>query len=170
MPGLKYKNRSWTLYFPSEEDLDRWQELAKAAKLPLSHWIFETMELHLAESPQEGHDLAKEVSQFKEEIATLHEELRIKSKILQQYETELFNLRHREFLQSPSEIRGFAQLSEELVELLKKGKTWRSDDLLKALNLDPKNKDSISILLNQLQGLQDFGLVEESTKGWRWVK
>jgi len=167
MPGPKYTNRSWTLYFPSEEDLKRWQEKARAAQIPFSHWIFETVEAHLTEDSAPRIDLIRETDQSREELAKLRRDLKDKSAAIEKMETELFQLRHHSFLKPTS--KDLDHYSEELITLLKTGRNWHNNDLLKALGIDPKNSDAMTIVTRQLQSLQDLKLVKEGTKGWRWI-
>jgi hypothetical protein len=167
MPAPKYNNRSWTLYFPSDEDMTRWKEYAKKAALPLSHWIYETVEAHLAEDSSLRLDLIRETDQSREELAKLRRDLKDKSATIEKMETELFRLRHQTLLQPITNDSN--QFGEELITLLKTGRNWHGSELLKALGIDPRNSDAMTIILRQLQTLQDLKLVQEGTKGWRWV-
>lgn len=168
MVATEFKNRHCDVYLPSEKDLQRWEELAKKAGISLSKFIYETVELHMdIEQSRPRSEMAKELSQLREEIRKLREELKLKSLVLEKYETELFKLRHKNFIQP--DFLGKRQYSEELVELLKRGGTWNGQDILVALNIDPKNSDIIRIVSKQLAALQDFGLIKEESLGWKWI-
>jgi oligoendopeptidase F len=76
-------------------------------------------------------------------------------------------LRHEAILQ-PSP-RGKIPLNEKLIETLKSGGLWSSKDLLKELGVDYNNIEAIEIIQKQLEMLVDFELIEETSRGWRWL-
>jgi hypothetical protein len=165
MPPKQYKDRFLTLYFPSSEDMKRWQEKADAATLPLSHWIIATVENHLAEDSAPRLDLLRETDQSREELAKLRRELKDKAAAIEKMETELYQLRHQSFLQ-PS---GQDHYSEDLITLLKSGRALRGAELLTEMGVDPMNTQALTIITRQLQNLQDLKLVEEQKRGWKWI-
>ncbi len=166
MPRPEHYNRQFLIYLPTEEDLDKWRDLAKKAGISLNKYIFEMVERGRQEA-QPRTDLVKEISELREENQKQREELKLKSLVLEKYETELFKLKHESFLQP--EFQGTQQFSEALVNLLKKGRTYSGLEILKSLNIDPKDSEAIRIVHKQLQILQDFKLIEECVNGWRWT-
>ncbi|HQF17653.1 MAG TPA: hypothetical protein PLI05_11400 [Methanotrichaceae archaeon] len=58
----------------------------------------------------------------------------------------------------------------ELINLLKSGKAYDSRGLLVALRIDPGDVEATQLVANQLEALQRYGLVKESSHGWRWMK
>jgi hypothetical protein len=166
--ATEFKNRHCDVYFPSEKDLERWENIAKQTGISLSKFIYETVELHLdGEQARPRSDMAKELAQLREEIRKLRDELKLKSLVLEKYETELFKLRHENFIHP--DFQGKRQFSEELVELLQRGGTWNGQQILEALSIDPKNSDIVRIVSKQLGTLQDFGLIKEEPHGWKWI-
>jgi predicted nuclease with TOPRIM domain len=162
-----FKGRYCNIYFPSEEDRKRWQDWAKEAGVPLSKFVYETVERYKNENlVQPRTDLVKEMDQLREENNRIRAELKTNSLVIQKLETENFKLRHETFLEN--EFRGSRQLSNELVDLLKSRACWRSEDLLKALNIDAKDIDPTRIINRQLTVLHNFGLIEETPRGWTW--
>lgn len=167
MPLKKYNHRRWEIYFPSEEFLVKWKEQAEAAKLPLSKWIFETVESSLAEDDISAGEIAKDQEALRDQNRALRKELENTRAELERLKTEMFKLKHDSLLQPvPS---GFIQLSEKIVDALKGGGTWSSRELLKELDVSPNDIEAIQITTRQLQTLQDFGLIQEVARGWRWV-
>jgi hypothetical protein len=79
----------------------------------------------------------------------------------------MFKLRHEGLLQPLP--RGLIQLNEKIVNTLRGGGVWSSRELLKELDVSPNDIEAIQITTRQLQMLQDFGLVQEGAKGWRWI-
>ena len=167
MPRPSHYNRQFLIYLPTEKDLDNWKELAKAARISLNKYIFEMVERGRQEA-QPRTDLIKEISDLLEENQKQREEIKLKSLVLEKYETELFKFRHESFLQP--EFQGTQQFSEALVNLLKKGRAYSGQDILKSLNVDPKDSEAVRIVHRQLQILQDFKLITEGANGWRWVE
>ena len=167
MPRPSHYNRQFLIYLPTEKDLDNWKELAKAAGISLNKYIYEMVERGRQEA-QPRTDLIKEISELREENQKQREEIKLKSLVLEKYETELFKFRHESFLQP--EFQGTQQFSEALVNLLKKGRAYSGQDILKSLNVDPKDSEAVRIVHRQLQILQDFKLIMESANGWRWVE
>lgn len=167
MPIKKYNNRRWEIYFPSEKFLEKWKERARAAKMPLSKWIFETVESRLAEDVIDAGEIAKDQESLRDQIRALRKELESSRAELERQKTEMFKLKHESLLQPVP--NGFIQLSERLVDALKGGGTWSSRELLKELEVSSNDIEAIQITTRQLQTLQDFGLVREAAKGWRWI-
>ena len=169
MVATKFKNRHCDIYLPSEKDLVRWEELAEKAGISLSKFVYETVELHLdSEQAKPRSDMTKELSQFREEIRKLREEVKLKSLMLEKKETEIFRLRNESFVQP--NYQGPRQFNQDIVDILRKGGSWKGEDILAASNIDPRDSEAIRIISKQLKMLQDFGLVEEGPRGWRWVK
>lgn len=168
MPPKQYAERAFTLYFPSAEYRTEWAEKAFAAKMPLSSWIFSMVESKLSESNMPRPDIHRELEVNREELAALRRAVRDKDAVLEKYETELYNLRHRSFHSYPK-APGEGKWDGELIRLLQTGRVWRDHALLGAMGIDPKNYDAMTILTRQLQALQDMGLVVEDPAGWRWL-
>ena len=80
---------------------------------------------------------------------------------LEKKETEIFKLRHGEFLQQ--DIQGISSFSKPLIDLIQQGKTWTEEDLLKGLHIDPKDADALRITARQLEELSQFGVVKRET-------
>ena len=147
MPRPSHYNRQFLIYLPTEKDLDNWKELAKAARISLNKYIFEMVERGRQEA-QPRTDLIKEISDLREENQKQREEIKLKSLVLEKYETELFKFRHESFLQP--EFQGTQQFSEALVNLLKKRRAYSGQDILRSLNVDHQITFYFSQKLDQL--------------------
>jgi hypothetical protein len=165
MPSKEYKGRHVEVYLPTEELFRKWTEKAKEAGMKRSSWVIARVEA--AEEESLAPKIAGAQSELKEENRRLRQELELKDRLLQAQETELFNLRNAAFL---GPIRGKAHLEERLVEALRSGGVWSSNDLLKELGVDSRDGQSMQALVGQLQLLQDYGLVVESARGWSWAE
>jgi hypothetical protein len=165
MPGREYNGRTAQIVFPNSKFLNEWKEQARIAGISLSSWIFEKVEASQDGLP-EAHALnAQAVERLREEDRALRREKESISKELARAQTELFKLRNSPFL-SPD---GKYTLERGLIEALKRGGVWTDRELLKELNIDDKDIEAIKLIILQLQHIQDYGLIEETPRGWRWV-
>jgi hypothetical protein len=161
--------RYCNIYFPSKEDKHRWLKVAEEKGVPLSRFVYETIETSLsAEQNTPRYEVVKELDQLREENRKQREELKLKTLVLEKYETELFNLKHKAF-SKPKEFDGVRRYSEELVEILKRGRIVNGHEILKDLSIDPGDSESVRLVSNQLENLQGFGLIKETTNGWKWT-
>jgi hypothetical protein len=67
-----------------------------------------------------------------------------------------------------SEFGGVRAYEKELIELFKKQKTVRSDEILESLKVDPRNSDLVKAVNKQLELLERYGVIEPIIGGWRW--
>ncbi len=168
MARPELNEKSVFVYLPTKADKERWENAAKDKRVTLSKFVYETVENSMAGEARVPRDeIAKELSEIKEENRKLKEELKLKSLVLDKYETELYKLRHASFEESDEfqGIRGHG----ELTSLLKRGRVLKGYEILKELGVDPKDSDAAKLISNQLEALRRFGLVEEITRGWRWI-
>ncbi|MCX8207519.1 MAG: hypothetical protein N3G75_06770 [Methanothrix sp.] len=156
--------RQFILYFPSSRDRERWRRLARKARMPLSRWIYHTVEEHLAEDTRER----TQKSDLFAENRRLQRELEKSNARIRELETEVFKLRNRVFV-TPDGPRGIGSFDPALLDLLRSGETWTSRALLDALGVDQSDADAIEIVTRQLYLLLDLGLVQETSRGWRRI-
>jgi hypothetical protein len=144
--------------------------LAKEAKTPLSKFIIEIVESTLSEDIDcKPHgELMKEISAFKQENKELRDELRLKSVVIVRYEEELKRYRSAAFIEEGFE--GVRKYHRELVDLLKQGGTYDSYRILEALGIKPEESDLVKAVSSQLEDLEAYGLIETTSKGWKWMK
>jgi predicted nuclease with TOPRIM domain len=167
MPLEKYRGRRWEIYFPSEEFLEKWKEKAKTVGMPLSKWIFETVEAHMDEDTMTAQELAKDQEALRDQNRNLRRELDNVKAELERQKTEAFKLKNEALLQPVPQ--GVVQLNERIVNILKSGGSWSSQELLKELDVNASDIEAIQIVTHQLQMLQDFDLVSEGARGWKWI-
>jgi hypothetical protein len=165
MASKEYKGRRWEIYFPSEKFLQEWQAEAKRAHMSLSSWIFETVESNRAALSEAAQleDISQE--NLRAENRKLRRELERTMADLERHRTETFKLRNETF----TGLSGKAHTDRRLIEVLLKGGTWPSRELLRELDVSPVDSDAMKILIAQLNMLQDLGLIQEGVKGWRWI-
>ena len=110
----------------------------------------------------------RELDKLKVENQKLREELRLKTKIWEKYETDLYKLRYENF----SDLDSFAGVrcgDEELVAILRRGKTIDGNAILKELQIDSRDSEAVKLVSHQLEDLRRYGLVKETSNGWRWI-
>jgi hypothetical protein len=164
----RYAGRSATIYFHHEEELKDWAAEAKALGCSLSNYVLEMVQKSrdaLAASPRV--DLSRELEEMKKENMVLRKDNREKELLMSHYEAELFKLRNRIFQEVDQD--GIGEYDSRLVEILRRGKTVDSYQLLKSLGIDPGDSEAVKLVHNQLEELRRFGLVKETANGWRWI-
>lgn len=161
--------RYCNIYFPSKDDKKRWEKVAKKYGVPMSRFVYETVEASLAgETSTPRYEMVKELAQLREENRMQREELKLKTLVLEKYETELFKLKHEAFSEL-KDFQGMRRYSKDLVALLRPGRIVGGNEILRGLSVDPKDSESVKLVSNQLENLKDFGLVKETSSGWKWI-
>ncbi len=167
-PGLKA--RYVDVYLPSEEAKREWEEEAKKAGLPLSKFVFEAVEAFRAakeETPR--YEMVKELAEAKEEVQKLRSELKMKNLLLEKLEADVYKARYANF-QEVQMGDGTRRHDEELIKVLRRGKAMEGYAILNDLGINPSDTEAVKLVNNQLESLRRFGLVEETDRGWRWIK
>lgn len=163
------KSRYVYLYLPSTEDKARWDSLAKEAGVPLSKFVIEVVESALAENSdfKPRGELVKEIGKLRSENKELRDDLKQKKIVIAKYETDLKRYRSEAFLDD--QFKGVRKYSKQIIEILRRGVTVDSYKLLDELGIDPKDSDLVSAVSKQLEELEGYGLVANTSRGWRWI-
>jgi len=158
----------FTLYPPSKDIIDAWEEEAKKFGLSASQYVIEMADLgQQSKAAAPRSNVLEENKDLREENQKLREDLRRATMLLEKYEADLYKLKFSGFSEIDAEEA--EQYDEVLVELLRRGRTINSYEILKALEIDPKDSAAVKLIQNQLEELRRFGLVKETANGWRWV-
>ena len=168
VPGLKA--RYIDVYLPSEKAKHEWEDEAKKSGLTVSKFVFAAVEAFRAardETPRS--DLVRELAEAKEETQKLRNELKMKTMLLEKLEADLYKARYASF-QEVEIGEGSRRHDQELINILRRGKTLDGYSILKELAIDPSETETVKLVNNQLESLRRFGLVEETSRGWRWIK
>jgi hypothetical protein len=43
-------------------------------------------------------------------------------------------------------------------------------EIYSELGIDPRDAEAVKLVSNQLKGLMRYGLIEETSRGWQWIK
>lgn len=163
------KSRYVYLYLPSAEEKARWDKLASDAGVPLTKFVIGIVQEALAEDAEirPRGELTKEITALRKEVRELKDELKLKSIVLDKYETELKRYRNAAFLEE--NFKGSRKYNRELVDLLKRGGTMDSYKILEALGIDLKDAELVKAISRQLEDLEEYGMISSTSKGWRWI-
>jgi len=157
------------IYPPSKELIEEWRAASKERGTSLNNYIIEMVEMsRRSENSNQRPDLSKEVSDLKDENVKLRNELRLKELILQKYESELYVLRHEAF--SDPDQQGQREYDVKLVVALRRGRSMGEKEIYSELGIDPRDAEAVKLVSNQLKGLMRYGLIEETSRGWQWIK
>jgi septal ring factor EnvC (AmiA/AmiB activator) len=156
------------IYPPSKDLIEEWRMASRKNGTSLNNYIIEMVEKsRRSDNTNQRPELSKELSDLKEENAKLRNELRIKELILQKYESELYKLRHEAF--SDQDQQGQREYDEKLVVALRRGRIMGEREIYSELGIDPRDVEAVKLVSNQLKGLMRYGLIEETSRGWRWI-
>jgi predicted DNA-binding protein len=163
------KSRYVYLYLPSAEDKARWDNLAKEAGLPLSKFVIEVVEGALAEESdfKPRGELVKEIGKLRSENKELRDDVKQKKIVLEKYENELKRYRSEVFLDD--QFKGVRKYSKPIIDILKRGVTVDSYKLLEEMGIDITDADQVTAVSAQLEELESYGLVTNTSRGWRWT-
>lgn len=165
------KKRTVYIYLPSFEMVADWRKRSEAAKTSLSKFVIERVEDSVRrDEGEEGYlsrlELVKRLKKVEEELNGLTKENRMLKKLVENQEIELKRYRSEPFL--AKDFEGTRRYDQELIELLKSGRSYSSEEILIRLGIDRTNVDLVKALNNQLELLEAYGLVSYSGRGWRW--
>jgi len=160
MPRPEQMEKTISLYLPSKKALDALREDAEKSGSSLSNYIIEMVARGKGSQESPRPDLIRENSELKEELGQLRSQLRTKDLLLERLQADLFKTRYG---------RESQHIDDKLIEILKRGRVIDGYSILKELGISPKDTEAMRLVNNQLETLQQFGLVKESTGGWRWV-
>lgn len=163
------------VYLPASADKDRWKKVANDRGMTLSKWVVAVVEevLRQNEGARPRETLLKEIGELKDEIAGLRERNRQQETVIDQLEKEVRRYRSQPFL--AEDFEGIREFDRELVRVLResqgidrKPKPLNDQDIMKYLGVGLGESEALKALSRQLSILESYGLVESTTRGWRW--
>ncbi len=165
------KERALYVYLPSLDMAKSWKEKAKEAGLSLSRFIVDRVEDSIrAEEGKSGYasrlQLLQKITELEEEVRKLAQENSLLKSLAENLDRELKRYRTSPFLDEG--FQGVRFFDRQLIDLLKKGGTYRDDYILSHLNIRATDVDLIKAVDRQLRILEDYGLVQYTANGWRW--
>lgn len=155
------------IYASSDLEKDQWLAEAREAGISLSKWIQE-MVIRARHIPKKEPTPDNNPSDI-EEITKLRDQIAAKDLLLEKQKTELLKLKQAKFFEPEQD--GLVQFDCQMVKLLASDhRIWTQDRLCQALHINIEDQTAMKIVTNQLQDLREFGLVEETARGWKWTK
>jgi hypothetical protein len=165
------KERSIYVYLPSHEMVKAWKKRADERGVSISKFVIEHVENSLQQEEDPSYrsrgELIKEISELKSELKEFREDNRQKRIVIERQENELRRYRAEGFLDE--HFAGVRKYDRELIEILKTRGVVDSDELLQALNINPREGDLLKAVSHQLENLEAYGLIESTKRGWRWL-
>ncbi|MEM1661110.1 MAG: hypothetical protein QXR17_08265 [Candidatus Bathyarchaeia archaeon] len=166
------KDRAVYVYLPSVEMVEDWRRRAERAGVSISRFVVERVEDSIwREEGEEGYlsraELVKRLRSAEEELKRLRGENRLLKRLVENLDSELKRYRAQPFLQETFE--GVRKFDKDLIDLLRKGRSYTQEEILAALNIDPSDVDLVRAVDRQLEALEAYGLVEYKGRGWRWT-
>jgi hypothetical protein len=168
-------DRAIYVYLPTVGMADEWKLKADKSSISISKFVIEHVENSLKqEEENKKHyisraELLKQLKEKDEEITRLQHDNRLLKMLADNLDKELKKYRARPFSEDKGHFRGVREYDKDLIDLLRKNQTIDSDHLLKDLGISPKDTDLVKAVNRQLHYLQAYGLVEPTTRGWRWA-
>lgn len=166
------KERSIYVYLPSIEQKKRWEEYARKQGTSISKFVIEYVENSLRKEEDASYrpreELLRQVNELTEELNGVRKEKRILETAIDRLEEELRRYRSQPFLDE--NFVGVRKYQRELIDLLRNNLVVRDEVLLSRLGIDPSEIEAVKAVSKQLEGLEAYGLVKSSPKGWKWIR
>ncbi len=163
--------RAVFVYLPSMQQKDRWKVLAKQQGTSVSKFVIE----HVENSLQQADPAYKSRGDLWNEVAVLREQLdkalqtnRVLEIAIERLEAEARRYRAQPFLKDS--FTGIRQYQKELIAVLRTAhRPVESTELLSRLGIALTEHEAVQAISKQLEYLEDYGLVQSSPKGWKWL-
>src|SRR2546422_189035 len=168
--GTIRKRTVW-VYVPTEEHREKWEKLAAKADLTLSRWMLSVVEAHVRGAEDETFgakaDLWKENVELRVQNKRLTDEKKMAGALVEKLEDEVRRYRAELFLNGP-DARRVKQYEKDLIELVRSGGVWGSNELLEKPRIRPTDTRGVRAINLKLENLRAYGLVEAPPRGGRW--
>lgn len=165
------KKRAVYVYLPSEEMAKRWKQLARRSHASVSKFVIERVEDSLHGEGEEGYpkraELIKQLKELGATLAAREQENEILRRAYERLDSELRRYRAQPFLEEG--FQGVRRYDRKLVNVLRQGKVVGSDEILERLGIEPSEADLVKAVSRQLEGLEAYGLVKATARGWKWT-
>jgi hypothetical protein len=168
-------DRAIYVYLPTVEIANEWKSRADKSSLSISKFVIEHVENSLKQEEENKKsytsraELLNQLKEKDEEIVSLQHDNRLLKMLADNLDKEMKKYRARPFSEDKGHFKGVREYDKDLIDLLRKNQTVDSDHLLKDLGISAKDTDLVKAVNKQLYYLQAYGLVEPTTRGWRWT-
>jgi hypothetical protein len=158
------------LYLPSDAIKSKWESVASERHVSLSKFIYEMVEAALANESDISLSSQEELSKLIDENRSLRQDIEAKEALIDRRTQELYRVQHLSFLES-TETEGKRPFDKELISILKaSSRAIPGQEVLARLRVNPLDTDKVIIISKQLEILQHYGLIQETSLGWKWQR
>jgi len=167
-------SRAIYVYLPTVEMAREWKMLADKSRISISKFVTEHVENSLKQEEDKKAyasraELLRQLKERDEEIARLKQENRLLKMLSENLDKELKRYRAKPFSEGKARFEGVREYDRELIQVLRKNGRVDSDHILEELGISPKDTDLVKAVNMQLRTLQAYGLVEPTSRGWKWL-
>jgi predicted RNase H-like nuclease (RuvC/YqgF family) len=164
------KDRRIDVYVNTIERKQKWADKADEAGESLSGFVQQCVEYAIEQGGPDYAELGEEskrIQELESEIAELQDDIKQKEIVIDKLESELQELRSKPF--QDEEFEGRREYDQDLIDELQRADRITGDELLRRLDIDPSDTDLVKAVNEQLERLEEFGLVESTPQGWVWA-
>lgn len=171
--GVPDAQRYLRVYMPSREDRARWEKTAqKKGYKTMTKFVYDHVELALrnegAITGQVLRTLQNHIRELQTEVDELKRRERMREAYVERLEEDLQNYRRQAM--APFLRPSARAYDTKLIDILRKLKEVRNDELLSRLGIKPGDTEAIRGVREQLLALTRWKLVEAIPDGWRLVE
>lgn len=163
------KERRVDVYLDTLERKERWKRIADEEDESLSKFVQKAVEYAIEHGGFDYAELgeqSKKIQSLEQEVSDLRQEVEQKDIVIEKLRNDLQRHRMQPFLDEDYE--GVREYDQELIALLKEADRITGDELVRRLDIDPTQSDLMKGLNQQLEQLEAYGLISNTSKGWRW--
>ena len=162
------KQRAIYVYPPSEMT-DNWKTLAAKSGTSISKFVIEHVENSLGvvdDDYKSRSNILEENSQLRESLTEKEKRNRHLELLVEKLEEDLQGYRSRLFTDT-SNI-GPRTYDKQLITILREPGAHNTDTILSRLQVKPTNSEVIKAISIQIENLEAYGLLRNTSKGWVW--
>jgi len=165
------KKRAIYVYLPTQKMAEDWKNKADKAGTSISKFVIDKVEDSIKkEEGNQGYlnrlELIKKLNKNEEELKQLRKDNRLLKQLVDNLDTEVKRHRAKPFLED--NFKGTRRFDQELLELLREGRSFSGEEILSRLGIKSSNIDLVKGVNKQLSILETYGLVEYVGRGWKW--
>lgn len=157
------------MYLPSLDMKADWKERAEKRGQSVSKFVIEMVNDGINREEEENYEdratLIERKKELQEQVQELQKENNRLNKLIDRQEKELREYRSKPFTEE--DFKGQRGLPEELINILRERGKVRYEDLHNLMDIEPGSDESVA-LQNQIDTLEEYGLIEHTDRHVRW--
>lgn len=155
--------------YPPTDMAENWKKLAEKSGTSISKFVIEQVEnsLGLAEDDFRSRSIILEENrQLRDSLSEKEKRNHHLELLVEKLEEDLRLYRSRLF--TDSSYTGTRTYDKQLMALLREPGAHNTDSILKRLRVKPTDTEVIKAISIQLENLEAYGLLRNTSKGWIW--